>query len=569
LATEYGRIFQRLSDLPWFGRGGSFGSNNWAVDGTKTRSGKPMICSDPHLGFKIPSIWYTAHLSVKNQNVAGVTFPGSPTVVIGHNDSIAWGITNMQADAVDFYIETLDPKDPNRYLHQGQSQEIKRTVETIPVRGADPHKMVVESTVHGPIIDKQSQVVSLCWTGLGMTTDGIAFWQIARARDLPGFLKGLDHLQVPALNMVYGDIHGNIAMHCCGRLPIRARGQGRVPMDGSTGENDWQGWIPREQLPLSINPDEHFVASANGRPHPLGYPHYLGWMWDPSYRTRRIKQLLGEADDLNLEKMKAIQFDHFDHAAASFLPSMLPALEKLLADPTTQKELSATIHAIKQWDYLATPDSIGPIIWLRWLEHYRQQVWGDEWQHFGVEMQSGSWGFCGDNGREPMLEVLEFLTRQMPQSQWFDDRRTAEREDRDAVLRSSFVAAVDSLKQQYGADTAIWSWKNINVLKIQSLSGQPELNIDGGPVVGTAYTLNPGGDGGHVGGGASWRMIVDFGDPASSLGVYPGGQSEQPTGPHYADQVPLWVSGEYTKLNMVGSADALPAEAKKRSLKFK
>lgn len=569
LAADYMGIFQRLNALPWFGRGSSFGSNNWAVDGTKTQSGKPMICSDPHLGFKIPSIWYTAHLSVKGQNVAGVTFPGSPTVVIGHNDDIAWGITNMQADAVDFYIETTDPKHPDRYIHQGQWQEIKRTVEMIPVRGAEPYRLVVESTVHGPIIDKQSQVVSLCWTGLGMTTDGIGFWEIARARNLPEFLEGLDQLQVPALNMVYGDVHGNIAMHCCGRLPIRARGQGRVPMDGSTGENDWQGWIPRDQLPLSINPDEHFVASANGRPHPLGFPHYLGWMWDPSYRTRRIKHLLGQADDLDLEKMKKIQFDYFDHAAASFLPDMLPALDKLLADPATGKELAAAIETLKQWDYLATPESLGPNLWLRWLEHYRQQVWGDEWQHFGIEKQDGSWGFCGDNGREPMLEVLEFLTRQMPQSQWFDDRRTPQREDRDAVLRSSFAAAVDSLQQQFGTDSSSWSWKNTNLLKIQSLSGQPELSIDGGPVVGTAYTLNPGGDGGHVGGGASWRMIVDFGDPAGSIGVYPGGQSEQPTSPHYADQVPLWAAGDYVKLNMVGSAAALPAEAKKRHLKFR
>ncbi|MBX3421168.1 MAG: penicillin acylase family protein [Pirellulaceae bacterium] len=569
LSQTYLNLFDRLNNIGWFGRGSSFGSNNWAVDGSKTQSGKPMVCSDPHLGFSIPSIWYTAHINVGDQNVAGVTFPGSHTVVIGHNDHIAWGLTNMQADAVDYYIETVDPQNPRRYLHRGQWKEMTRIVESIPVRGSESHELVIDSTVHGPVVHQQPATISLCWTGLGPTTDPVAFWELSRARDLNGYLSALDKLQVPAMNIVYGDVYGNIAMHCCGRLPLRTRGQGRTPMDGSTGLNDWNGWIARDQLPLSINPPEHFVASANGRPHPLGYPHYLGWMWDPSYRTRRIKNVLTEAKSLTIETMKPIQYDHFDGAASQFLPAMLPALKDRLDAKANPQLLAAAAAALRDWDYMAGTDAIGPTIWLHWLEKYRDNVWQDEWPELGIEPQGGSWGFCGDNRREPMLEVLEYLTREMPESVWFDDRRTAERENRDIILRRSFVEAVESLAARFGTDLNQWQWQNINVLKIESLSGVADLNVDGGPVVGTSFTLNPGGNVGHVGGGASWRMIVDFGKVSSSVGVYPGGQSEDPASAHYADQVPLWATGQYTPLNMHTRPADLPVAAKTKVISFK
>ena len=474
----------------------------------------------------------------------------------------------MQADAVDYYVETLDEQDPPHYLHQGQWKEVERIVEQIPVRGAEPQELIIDSTLHGPLVHRQPAAISLCWTGLGPTTDSIAFWEISRARNIQQFLAGLDKLEVPALNMVYADIHGNIAMHCCGRLPVRTRGQGRVPMEGASGDHDWRGWIPRAELPLAVNPPEHFVASANGRPHPLGYPHYLGWMWDPSYRTRRIKQLLAGASDLTIESMKPIQLDHYDEAASRFLPIMLQAMERPLEGESDSAELKAALEAVRAWDYVASRESLGPAIWLRWLEKYRDRVWGDDWEFFQIEPQDGSGGFTGENRREPMLEVLEFLTREMPDSPWFNDRRTAERENRDSLVRRSFVDAVASLQSQFGPDMTAWTWKHINILKIDSLTGDARLARQGGPVVGSAFTLNPGSNVGPVGGGASWRMIVDFGDPSGSIGVYPGGQSENPFSGQYADQIPLWAAGQYAPLHMLGSPDQLPASAKKKLLKF-
>src|SRR5262249_17871394 len=282
-ASAYAAAIKNLGWKRWLADSGSFGSNNWAVDGSKTTSGKPILCSDPHLGFNLPSIWYACPLSANGKNVAGVTFPGSPEGIIGVTDHHAWGLTNMQADAVDYFVETMHPTDPMQYRHRLEWKKVERRTEKIPVKGEAPHELHIDSTVHGPIISREGRTISMQWTGLGPTTDPIAIWRINGAESLKEFLAALDYLEVPALNVCYADVEGNIAMHPCGRLPLRLPGQGRIPMDGASGDNDWHGWIPRNELPLEVNPARHFVVSANNRPAPLGYPHYLGWMWDASY----------------------------------------------------------------------------------------------------------------------------------------------------------------------------------------------------------------------------------------------------------------------------------------------
>jgi penicillin G amidase len=561
----YLAAFRRLSGAGWFGRGISFGSNNWAVDGTKTLSGKPILCSDPHLGFHLPAIWYTCHLSVKGENLAGVSFPVGPGIVIGHNDRIAWGITNMQSDAVDFYVETIDPHDQYKYLHRGKWKPLERTTEEVKVRGQSPRQVHIDRTVHGPIVNREGRTISMAWTGLGPTTDPVALWRISHSRNLKEFLSACDLLICPCLNLAYADVDGNIAIHPCGSLPLRLPGQGRVPMDGASGDNDWAGMIPRSELPLSVNPSEHFVASANGRPSPLGFPHYLGWMWDVSYRTRRINDLLAHADKLTADSMKVIQNDAYDKAAERFLPVFLAAVHAAdFNDPAARHALSDLVG----WKYVADTKSSAPLLWLRWLHFYRDGVWQDEWTTRGIKQPSGSWGFSDTNEREPMLEVLEYLTREFPTSPWFDDRTTPQRETRDDIIRRSFRQMVDSVKKEFGEDPSGWQWGKINRLKIDSLSGLGPLGRYGTAVPGTPFTLNPGSDGGSVGGGASWRMIVDLAHPQHSLGVYPGGQSGDPQNPHYDDQIAVWTAGRYLPLDSMSDSRKLPPETLKHKLRF-
>jgi penicillin G amidase len=232
-------------------------------------------------------------------------------------------------------------------------------------------------------------------------------------------------------------------------------------------------------------------------------------------------------------------------------------------DPAAEQALAQ----LKRWNYVADTQAVGPVIWLRWLQHYRRAVWDDEFAARGIQQPDGSWGFSGANHREPMLEVLEFMTREVPNSQWFDDRATPQRETRDQIVRRSFASAVASLVKDFGTDLDKWRWGNINKLHINSLTDQPQLARDGGGVVGTEFTVNPGSDIGTVGGGASWRMIVDLKRLDRSVGVYPGGQSEDPASPLYDDQIPIWAKGRYLPINMIDRA-RLNADVKTETLVF-
>ena len=544
----------------WLGETTAFGSNNWAVSGDKTVSGKPILCSDPHLGFRLPSLWYAWHISVDGANIIGVGFPGCPYMIIGHNDFLGWGITNLQADAVDFFVETVDPDDPLRYRHRGEWKQMTRVTEEIPVRGEDPHTLHIDSTVHGPVVNRDEEAIAMQWIGLGATGELTALWKMNRARNLEQWLEGIAHIEAVGLSLAYADVHGNIALAATGRYPIRLRGQGRVPMDGASGGHDWTRRIPADEMPLSINPPEGFVASANGRPAPAGYPHYIGWMWDPSYRKRRIDEMLSGAEGFTVDKMKAAQYDHKDLAAERFIPYWLADLaDAPIEDPFARNLLDT----LRQWDYVADAGAVQPRIWLTWLNKYRAAVWSDEWDHFGLDQPGGSWGFTGINQREPVFEVLEYITREQPDSIWFDDRSTPERETRADIVLRTFKDTAAALREKYGEDLDEYAWGKTNVLSIRSMFGSRELGRKAGPTPGTMFTPNPGGGIGSVGGGASWRMIVDFGAVDRSAGVYPGGQSGDPASPHYDDLMGLWAKGEYVELHMVLAPEALPEDARR------
>jgi penicillin amidase len=394
-------------------------------------------------------------------------------------------------------------------------------------------------------------------------------------RTLDDFLNAMRVLDTPPMNVAFANDEGHIAIAPWGELPIRARGLGRVPLDGASGEFDWTGSIPREEMPLAVDPARGWLASANGRPAPAGYPHHLGWMWDPSYRTRRIHALLSAGTKLTAKDMRAFQLDARDSAAAAFVPTMLAAL-----DDTTNldgNELAA-LGALRDWDVSLYDEETGKLtsafefhtetvagtIWNRWFALYRDAVWNDEWSTRGIVQPAGSWGYSGDNEREPALEVLEYLTRENPHSIWFDDRTTPHRETRDDLLRASFRAAVRELTRELGPDLTTWRWGGRNRLALEPLSPDPRAARGGHELRGGPFTLNPGGKGEAVSSGASWRQVVDLAALGESVGIYPGGQSGDPASPHYDDQLKLWATGRYAKLRLVRSATELSPEHVKR-----
>lgn len=553
------------------GRGGAYGSNNWVVSGARTKSGKPMLANDPHLGFTFPSLWYTAHLVAPGLHVIGVTFPGQPFVTLGHNERIAWGFTNMQSDAVDYFVETVNPANPRQYLHRGAWRDFEERTETIAVRGAEPVRLVVRSSVHGPVLEAGGKLVALAWTGLRPTRESLAIARLNRAQHLADFLAAMDVLDTPPMNVAYAGADGHIAIAPWGDLPIRKSGLGRVPVDGASGEFDWTGLVPRSELPLSVDPARGWLASANGRPAPAGYPHHLGWMWDPSYRTRRIHALLSQPRPLERADLQAFQLDAHDVAAESFAPVMLAAASALSTPSPTER---AALAALRGWDFVFTTDSVAGTIWNAWFARYRDAVWDDEWSSRGIVQPTGSWGYSGDNEREPALEVLEQLTREQPDSIWFDDRTTPERETRDELIARTFRAAVADLARERGDDVAGWRWGARNRFVPEALSpvhglrvsraGVPESTLDSPELSGGPFTLNPGGKGGAVTSGASWRQVVDFAALGESVGVYPGGQGGHPLDAHVADQLPLWARGAYVPLWFAADPSGLPEAAIER-----
>ena len=312
------------------GLGGSHkGSNNWVVAGERTASGKPMLANDPHLGAQIPSIWYLAVVHGDRLHAAGATFPGLPTVVIGHNERVAWGVTNLGPDVQDLFVERVNPANPNQYEVNGQWVDMAVRAEDIRVKGAkEPVKWAARSTRHGPLIsdvtDERGRALSLRWTSLdpGDTTID-AFLALNYAANWDDFRNSLRSFVAPSQNFVYADVDGNIGYFGPGRIPVRAHGDGSSPVPGWNDEYAWTGWIPFEELPQTFNPAAGYVVTANHKVTPPGYRHFISNDWAPPYRAERITELLTSVDKLTPDDFARIQADQTSAQARELLPVLL------------------------------------------------------------------------------------------------------------------------------------------------------------------------------------------------------------------------------------------------------
>ncbi|HEU0000574.1 MAG TPA: penicillin acylase family protein, partial [Ktedonobacteraceae bacterium] len=313
--------YQQLKMLSGFGL--LSGSNNWTVDGTMTTTGLPILCNDPHLGQVAPSIWYECHLVAGDIDVVGASFPGAPGIVIGHNQHIAWGLTNAISDIEDLYIEKFHPEHPDQYEYMGKWEKAQVIREEIRVKGSKtPVVEEVRVTRHGPILttfnpstqdtasnnghQAQGLLLALHWTGQEKHNIVSAVHQMNRATNWEEFRQGLRDWDLPPQNVVYADVDGNIGYVMAGAIPIRAKGQGLLPMPGWTGEYEWTGYIPFEELPQTYNPEQHFIVTANNRVVDDSYPYYITNEWLSGYRARRIRDLLRSKQKLSLSDMATI-----------------------------------------------------------------------------------------------------------------------------------------------------------------------------------------------------------------------------------------------------------------------
>ncbi len=543
------------------------GSNNWVLAGWRTASGKPLLANDMHLSINTPSIWYENHLCSTNPrlaeqlNVTGITLPGIPGVISGHNEHVAWGFTNGFADVQDLYIEHLRHTDEGRvqYEFKGEWLDAQVTRQEIGVRGSPPVFEDVVVTHHGPIINAMlqnapaQQPLALRWTSLEPDTMICALYAMNRARDCIEFRQALRHWMAPIQNTVYADTQGNIGYSFPGKLPIRAKGQGRVPVPGWTGEYEWTGYVPFEELPHLYNPPQGYIATANNRVTDDNYPYFIGHDHCTSDRAQRIIELIEARPKIDLAYIQRMQFD-LVLPAARIVAGYLRQLK------TDDPELAAVVKLMQDWNGELAADNPAAAVYELFVQRSIHLMLADKLGQLTARymgqgptpvLHEGS--IFGERAVEWLLQILA-----EPNSHWFD---LGHGETRDDILRLALRETLDILQARLGPKPSDWAWGKLHTLSyIHPLGNVKPLdklfNRGPYPVGGDANTVCAAGFGHrdlsgseNVGAkglvGAPFRFIADLGDLRNSWGLLAPGQSGQPGSKHYDDQAQAWFEGHY------------------------
>jgi len=519
------------------------GSNNWAVSGTKTKSGFPILCDDPHLQLTLPSIWYEIQLSAPGINVRGVSLPGTPGVIIGFTEEVAWGVTNAGSDVLDFF--KISFRDQKRKEYACGGRWVKTTVrrEEIKVRGGKP---VIENVLYthlGPVPfpERRPEIpdwipagTAMRWTGHDPSGIMEALYILNHAQNYGDFKTAIANFDCPAQNIVYAGSDGRIAIWHNGKFPLRARGQGRYLLDGSSPADEWAGWVPMDQVPHSEDPARGFVSSANQSPTDDAYPYYLGWDYGTFERGARINEILSAAALVTPEDMIRMQGDALSLRARTILPRLLEILPK--AGLTAEEQARA--EELVRWDFVYRAESTEPTVFNRfWIELY-QAIWNDD-------LDKGKKLFAAPEADRTM----ELILRE-PDSPYFDDLATPAKESLADIVRLAFGRAIGWLKEQCGAFGPRWHWGQANPVTIGHLGRIPGLGAPPLAVSGNRGVINAA-SGSH---GPSWRMVVEMGPKVRAWGILPGGASGNPGSRFYDHGIRDWVEGKTVELLFLKSA---------------
>ncbi|MHA1113592.1 MAG: penicillin acylase family protein [Alphaproteobacteria bacterium] len=525
-------------------------SNAWAVAGARTATGAPILANDPHLGLDTPSVWYLVRIDTPARSIVGVTAPGVPFHLLGHNGQIAWGFTTTHSDTQDFFIEKLDPEDPDRYLSPGGTLPFAVRTETIRVRGGDPVTLTVRASRHGPIlsdIDADSRAAAPPGHVLALATPALAtddrtaeaLHRLNRARDWPGFVAALRSFHSPQQNILYADRAGDIGFYAPGRVPIRAAGDGLSPAPGWTGTHDWTGYIPFADLPHGRNPASGLLVNANNRVANGAAGARLAAIWPAPYRAQRVIERLGTRAGLGADDMTAIQGDAVSLAARALLPL-------LLAPPTASPRAESARDLLRAWDGGMDRGAPEPLIYAAWTRALERLLFADE---LGED-------YAGYRLVRPRV-LIATLTRN---TAWCDDTATAASENCAARVAAALEAALDRLTARHGEDIAAWRWgdDHIATFRHRVIARLPviggligaRLATDGGESTvnrGTAVFDDSDRPFAHVM-GATLRAVYDLNDLDRSRFMIVPGQSANPLSPHFADLVHPWRDLDFVTL---------------------
>jgi len=508
-------------------------SNNWVVSGKRTVTGKPLLSNDPHLRPTAPSIWHMVHLSAPGIRVAGVGTAGLPGVILGHNERIAWGFTNVGPDVQDLYIEKFNPDNPKQYQTPSGWQDVVIRREEIKVRkaiGSSEHDIVnydVTVTRHGPIIfEGDGKRYALRWTALDPSKNNPDSTQaLNRAHNWKEFNTALESFTAPTQNIVYADVDGHIGYHAAGVVPIRKSGDGSVPYDGSTDAGEWTSYIPIAKLPTVFDPPSGIIVTANQRIVGTDYPYFLTHSWAQPYRARRIFDLLNEKPKLSSEDFRRIQGDVYSIAGATFTKEAVKLLRPKLT-PADEK-LRATLDDFEKWDGRVNAESTVAPIASQMRIAFRSKILTAA---LGPELvRNYQWSnFDTTLDRVLIEQRAAWLPKEF--SSYAD------------VLRASYDDAINTLTKSLGADETKWTWGDM----VKARFPHP---LGGAPLIGAQFTVPPfpqNGTGGfigatvNVGAGVSMRLIADPSDWDKTQQGIALGESGLPKNPHWSDQLADW-----------------------------
>ncbi|MHA1669679.1 MAG: penicillin acylase family protein [Promethearchaeota archaeon] len=559
------------------------GSNNWVVNGTLSNTGSPILCNDMHLGWIMPGVWYEQHLKAEDTgfHVYGFAIPGMPGIAVGHNEKVGWGFTNTGYDVIDWYYYNTDG--PNQYIYNGTSTPYTEQNFNINIKDQEPVEFTVRHTVHGPVLSDISNfeitqslgdiVLAPKWTTNGYFFNILAGYGFDQAKNRADFDEASKDWTLLAQNIVYADVDGNIAIRPTGKVPIRDDskiplghlGNGTIPYNGSNGEGEWIGYIPFEDLPNSLNPDQKYLASANQIVVGSEYNSYfLQNEYADGYRARRINELLKNAADgsISVDTMKAIQNDVNSTAARAFIPELIDVIRNYYGSTPTTK-INNVLTELESWQFVMNKNEAAPTIYRKWRDYFQDFTFNDE-----IEMY--------DFSSSTRMVILEYLMKEDESSHWFNNVSTPTiNETRNDIMMVALNATIDWLESFYSSDDlSTWRWGDLHQQYFTSLTQLDPLSKGPYGADGERYTINPAGVNidngvGIARGGASERLIIDFSNLNNSLSVIPSGQRGLSNSKHYSDQLEqLFLQGKYHYQYFTNTLNNFPTNSIESQLFF-
>ncbi len=533
------------------------GSNNWAVSGSKTKSGRPILCSDPHLGLNLPSLWFEVQITTPTHSTYGASFPGSPAVIIGFNDSLAWGVTNAGRDVLDYYEVKFKDSTQNEYWYNGAWKNVTKRTEVIKVKDSADVIENISMSHWGPVMfdafyqNQQSNGKNLAvkWTAHNTSTGVETFYKLNRAKNVSDYLQAISLWKCPGQNFVMATKTGNIAIKQQGDFVARWEHQGDFIMPGEDSTYDWQGIIPGNENPMIMNPERGFVSSANQKATDATYPYYLGTASSfPLYRGISVNQHLTPMTQITPQDMMALQTNNDNVFAAQARPALNRLIQMDLLSPAAKR----MVTILNAWDLKNDENSKGITVFKLIWDSVESAVWSDE--------LAGS--------KLPLTKPESFvLLEQICRDTNFtvaDDIRT---KDKVETLKDQVNVGIERATQQLlileKENKLTWgSFKATRVVHLTKIPALSRLNlpIGGGVNIINATTEN------H---GPSWRMVVHMTDEIEAYGLYPGGQSGNPGSPFYDNFVDYWAAGKYYRLLFLSKEKLKESERAKWHMQFK